>query len=114
MALSARCGRMGAIFFSTPSGLPARRTLIFVGICTDICVLNAVLASLSARTRGFLGDVRDIVVFEPGCSTYDLSAQDAQALGLAPDQAHPAALYHAMGLLLMRNQGARIASEIRL
>jgi nicotinamidase-related amidase len=86
--------------------------LIFVGICTDICVLNVVLASLSARTRGFLGAVRDIVVFEPGCATYDFSAQDAAAAGLPPEAAHPAAPYHAMGLLLMRNQGARIASEI--
>jgi hypothetical protein len=75
-------------------------------------VLNAVLAALSARTRGFLGAVGDIVVFEPGCATYDLPLDVALQLGLGAGAAHPAPLYHAMGLLLMRNQGAIIADSL--
>ena len=83
--------------------------LFVVGICTDICVLTAVTTLLSARTRGFLGNLQDIVVYEPGCATYDLPLSVAESLGLPATAAHPQALYHVMGLLTMQNQGAVIA-----
>ncbi len=87
-------------------------TLVVVGICTDICVLTFVTSLLSARTRGFLGPLNDIVVYGPGCATYDLPLELALQLGLPQVAAHPRGLYHVMGLLTMQNQGALIADRI--
>lgn len=86
--------------------------LVVTGICTDICVLTAVTTLLSARTRGFLGRLTDIVVYEPGCATYDLPLETARQIGLPESTAHPQELFHRMGLLVMQNQGAVIAGTI--
>lgn len=86
--------------------------LVVVGICTDICVLNAVTSLLSARTRGFLGKVEDIIVHEPGCATYDLPLAVARELGLPDTAAHPQDVFHRMGLLVMQNQGALITKDV--
>lgn len=86
-------------------------TIVVVGICTDICVLTAVTSLLSARTRGFLGAVKRIVVHEPGCATYDLPLDVALSLGLPGAAAHPQAIFHRMGLLIMQNQGAVITGN---
>ncbi|WP_375183446.1 isochorismatase family protein [Marinobacter sp.] len=90
----------------------AKRTgidsIVVVGICTDICVLGVVLPLLSARTRGFLGGVKDIVVHEPACATYDLPLAVARSLDLPDSAAHPQEDFHRMGLLIMQNQGAII------
>lgn len=68
-------------------------TLIVVGICTDICVMQFVQAVLSARNSGEL-KIEDVVVVTPACATYDL-----------PD-VHPRDLTHHMGLYLMQQSGA--------
>lgn len=86
--------------------------IVVVGICTDICVMNAVTSLLSARTRGFLGGVRDIIVHEPGCATYDLPLEMARALGMPDAAAHPRDFFHQSALLMMQNQGAVITGEI--
>jgi nicotinamidase-related amidase len=86
-------------------------TIVLVGICTDICVLNAATSLLSARTRGFLGAVERIVVHEPACATYDLPLAVARSLGLPDSAAHPQEDFHRMGLLIMQNQGAIITGE---
>jgi nicotinamidase-related amidase len=86
--------------------------LVFVGICTDICLMGPVLACLSARTLGLLGGVKDIVVYEPGCASYDLPLEAARAIGFPDTAAHPGALYHAMGLRMMQSQGVVVAGEI--
>lgn len=87
--------------------------IIVVGICTDICVLNAVTSLLSARTRGFLGAVKDIIVHEPGCATYDLPLETARELGLPDTTAHPQAAFHQLGLMIMQNQGAIITGSVK-
>ena len=87
-------------------------TLVLVGICTDICVLTAAVSLLSARTRGFIGEVDRIVVHEPACATYDLPLSTAMELGLPPSAAHPQDLFHQMGLLIMQNQGAIITDRV--
>jgi len=83
-------------------------TLLVTGICTDICVLGLVVALLSARTRNLIGDIKEIVVLEEACATYDLSLKTARELGLPDKAAHPQELYHQMGLRIMQNQGALI------
>ena len=96
-------------------------TLVVVGICTDICVLDAVTSLLSARNHeaapgagSMLGGLRDVVVHEPGCATYDLPAEAAAALGLPPTAAHPRGPAHHMGLYAMQSRGAVIAGSLAL
>jgi len=88
-------------------------TLIVVGICTDICVAEFVATMLSARNHALMPPLRDIVVYEPGCATYDLPRAKAGALGLPATAAHPQAEAHHLGLWLMASRGAVLASEVR-
>jgi nicotinamidase-related amidase len=87
-------------------------TLIVVGICTDICVMDFVLTLLSARNHGLMPTLQDIVVYERACATYDLPRAKAEALGLPPTAAHPKAETHHMGLYFMASRGAVLASEL--
>ncbi len=87
-------------------------TLVVVGICTDICVGEFVATMLSARNHRMMPGLRDIVVYEPGCATYDLPRPAAEALGLPPTAAHPQDLAHHMGLYLMASRGAVLASAL--
>ena len=89
-------------------------SLVVVGICTDICVMDLVLTLLSARNHGLLGKVRDIVVLEPGCATYDLPAEVVEQLGLPDTATHPQADSHHIGLYCMAARGAVIASQLEL
>jgi nicotinamidase-related amidase len=88
-------------------------TMIVVGICTDICVMDFVLTTLSARNHGMAGGLRDIVVYEPGCATYDLPKSVAvDTLGLPETAAHPQAPTHHLGLYFMASRGAVIADRL--
>lgn len=87
-------------------------TLVVDGICTDICVLQAVQALLSARNHGMTGPLHEIIVYEPGCSTYDLPLDTARSLGLPDTAAHPQAVAHHIGLYLMQASGAIIADGL--
>ncbi|CAO3408301.1 isochorismatase family protein [Azospirillum largimobile] len=89
-------------------------TLVVDGICTDICVLQAVQTLLSARNHGMTGPLREIVVYEPGCATYDLPLATARSLGLPDSAAHPQMVAHHVGLYLMQASGAVIADELLL
>lgn len=89
-------------------------TLVVDGICTDICVLQAVQTLLSARNHGMTGPLREIVVFETGCATYDLPLATARSLGLPDSAAHPQMVAHHIGLYLMQASGAVIADELLL
>lgn len=86
--------------------------LIFVGVCTDICVCDFVLAALSARNHGLLGDVKDILVYEPGCSTYDMSRAHLGHFELSEDMHHPQMLMHHIGLKMMAFRGAKIVDKL--
>ena len=86
---------------------------LVVGICTDICVMDFVLSMLSARNHGLMSGLADIVVYEPGCATYDLPREAAMSLGLPETASHPQALTHHLGLYFMASRGARLAAEVR-
>ncbi|UEM19326.1 isochorismatase family protein [Skermanella mucosa] len=88
------------------------KAVLAVGICTDICVMDFVLTLLSARNHGMAGDLEDIVVYEPGCATYDLPLAVARDLGLPDTAAHPQAETHHMGLYAMASRGAVLAGEL--
>ena len=87
-------------------------TVIAVGICTDICVMDFVLTLLSARNHRLLPSLHDVIVLEPGCATYDLPLAATGQLGLPPTAAHPKAETHHMGLYFMASRGALLASEL--
>jgi nicotinamidase-related amidase len=87
-------------------------SIVTVGICTDICVLDFVATMLSVRNHGLTPTLEDVVVYEPGCSTYDLPLAATQELGLPPTAAHPQAPAHHIGLYVMASRGALLASEL--
>lgn len=88
--------------------------LIFTGICTDVCVMDLVLTSLSVRNRGFFGStLKEIIVYEPGCATYEIDQQMCEKYSLPDWVRHPQALAHHLGLYFMASRGASIVDEIR-
>lgn len=87
-------------------------TVVVVGICTDICVMDFVLTLLSARNHGLTGDLRDVVVYERGCATYDLPLEVARQLGLPDTAAHPREQTHHAGLYFMASRGALLADRL--
>lgn len=58
-----------------------------VGICTDVCVLDFVCSTLSARNRGYLKPLKDVIVYSGGCATFDLPLHVAKDIPGA--LAHP-------------------------
>ncbi len=88
------------------------RSVVVVGICTDICVMDFVLTFLSARNHGLMPSLENIVVYEAGCATYDLPRDATTDLGLPATASHPQALTHHMGLYFMHARGAILADRI--
>ncbi|KAL8097374.1 nicotinamidase 1-like [Apium graveolens] len=84
--------------------------LLVAGICTDICVLDFVCSTLSARNRGFLTPLKDVVVYSGGCATFDFPVSVAKQTkdGLA----HPQEMMHHVGLYMAKGRGAKIANEV--
>ncbi|HEX9648462.1 MAG TPA: isochorismatase family protein [Alphaproteobacteria bacterium] len=87
-------------------------TVLVVGICTDICVMDFVLTLLSARNHRLAPPLKDVVVYEPGCATYHLPRAAAKRLGLPESASHPQDVTHHMGLYFMHSRGARLAGEV--
>lgn len=86
--------------------------LLVVGICTDICVMDFVLTSLSARNHDMMPGLINIHVYDKGCSTYDLPKEVAVEVGLPEVAAHPQDATHYMGLYFMASRGANLVGEI--
>lgn len=87
-------------------------TVVVVGICTDICVMDFVLTLLSARNHRVTTHLRNVVVYEPGCATYDLPLAVARDLGLPDTAAHPQDIAHHIGLSVMASRGAVLADRL--
>lgn len=84
--------------------------ILVLGICTDICVLDFVCSALSARNRGFLAPLLDVIVYSQGCATFDLPIHIARTLKDAA--AHPQDLMHHIGLYIAKGRGAKVVSEV--
>ncbi|URE13709.1 Isochorismatase family [Musa troglodytarum] len=65
------------------------RVVLVVGICTDICVLDFVCSTLSARNIGLVPPLEDVVVYARGCATFDFPVHVARNIKGA--LAHPQA-----------------------
>ena len=88
------------------------KELLVVGICTDICVMDFVLTALSARNHDMMPPLAEVIVYDAGCSTYDLPRQTAEELGYGATAAHPQDATHYLGLYFMASRGARICDEV--
>lgn len=86
------------------------KSILVVGICTDICVLDFVCSALSARNRGLLSPLEDVIVYSRGCATFDLPAHVARSIKGAI--AHPQDLMHHVGLYIAKSRGAKVVSEV--
>ncbi|KAF3435097.1 hypothetical protein FNV43_RR22184 [Rhamnella rubrinervis] len=86
------------------------QTLLVVGICTDICVLDFVCSTLSARNLGLLKPLKDVVVYSSGCATFDVPLHVAENTKGA--LAHPQEFMHHVGLYMAKERGAKIASQV--
>ena len=89
------------------------KAIIVVGICTDICDSDFVVAMLSARNHGMMPTLKDIVAYEPATATYDLPRESVAMLGLPTTVAHPQYIAHHIGLWTMQTRGAIIASSLQ-
>ncbi|KAK2973498.1 hypothetical protein RJ640_020160 [Escallonia rubra] len=86
------------------------KVILVLGICTDICVLDFVCSALSARNRGFLTPLEDVVVYSGGCATFDLPVHVASSIKGA--LAHPQELMHHIGLYMAKGRGAKVVSKV--
>jgi len=86
--------------------------ILVVGICTDICVMDFVLTLLSARNHGMVPSLKEVVVYDKGCSTYSLPRNVAEDIGLPPSASHPQAPTHHMGLYFMASRGAQLVEQV--
>ncbi|PQM36155.1 nicotinamidase 1 [Prunus yedoensis var. nudiflora] len=88
------------------------KAILVVGICTDICVLDFVCTTLSARNHRLLVPLEDVIVYSRGCATFDVPVDVAKT---AKDViAHPQELMHHIGLYLAKGRGAKVVSEVSL
>lgn len=108
-AIDPATGRNAVVDWVNRHGLAS---VLVVGICTDICVMDFVLTLLSARNHGLMPSLTEIAVYEPGCATYDLPRSVALDLGLPETAAHPKSLTHHAGLYFMASRGARLISRV--
>lgn len=108
-AIDPATGRNAVVDWVNSHSLSA---VLVVGICTDICVMDFVLTLLSARNHGLMPSLKDIVVYEPGCATYDLPRAVVDQIGLPPTATHPRDLTHHMGLYFMASRGAILADRV--
>jgi len=90
------------------------KNVLVVGICTDICVMDFVLTLLSARNHGMLQGLNEVVVYDKGCSTYDLPGDVVKEIGLPPSTSHPQDLTHYMGLYFMASRGAQLVNSAKV
>ncbi|KAK6135656.1 hypothetical protein DH2020_030593 [Rehmannia glutinosa] len=86
------------------------QVLVVVGICTDICVLDFVCSTLSAKNHGLLGSLEDVVVYSRGCATFDFPV--SMARNSKDLLAHPQEMMHHVGLYMAKGRGAKIARQV--
>lgn len=82
------------------------QVIVVVGVCTDICVLDFVCSTISARNRGLLDPLEDVVLYSKGCATFDFPHSDGNLMR------HPQELMHHMGLYMAKERGAKVAKDV--
>ena len=72
-------------------------------ICGNIC--NASPAADSVP------NLKEVIVYDKGCSTYGLPKDVAEEIGLPPSASHPQDITHYMGLYFMASRGAQLVDR---
>ncbi|KAJ1387022.1 Isochorismatase-like [Sesbania bispinosa] len=86
------------------------KTLLVVGVCTDICVLDFVCSTMSAKNHGLLKPLENVVVYSQGCATFNVPLEVARNTKGA--LAHPQEFMHHVGLYMAKERGAKIANQV--
>ncbi|KAL5857459.1 hypothetical protein ACOSQ3_004917 [Xanthoceras sorbifolium] len=86
------------------------QSILVVGVCTDICVLDFVSSTLSARNLGFIKPLQDVVLYSNACATFGIPLHVAiNTKGVLP---HPQEFMHHVGLYMAKERGAKIANQV--
>ncbi|KAA0031452.1 nicotinamidase 1-like [Cucumis melo var. makuwa] len=88
------------------------KSLLVVGICTDICVLDFVCSTMSAKNLGFLHPLNDVILYSRACATFDVPLHVAKDTNSALP--HPQEFMHHVGLYMAKERGAIVANKISL
>jgi nicotinamidase-related amidase len=88
------------------------RTVLVLGICTDICVLDFASSTLAARNIGRVLPLQDVVIYSEGCATYDLPIE--VAVNIKGALSHPQDFMHHMGLYIAKGRGAKVVDRVVL
>ncbi|CAN6226683.1 unnamed protein product [Urochloa humidicola] len=102
----------GSSIFADWVGKHQIKTILVLGICTDICVLDFASSALAARNIGRLPPLQDVVVYSDGCATYDLPVE--VAMDMKGAVAHPQDLMHHIGLYMAKGRGAKVVDRVVL
>ncbi|PNY17178.1 putative isochorismatase family protein pncA [Trifolium pratense] len=86
------------------------KTVVVVGVCTDICVLDFVCSTISAKNHGLLKPLENVVVYSHACATFNFPLEIAT--NIKGSLAHPQEFMHHVGLYMAKERGAKIAKEV--
>ncbi|KAK2437265.1 nicotinamidase [Trifolium repens] len=86
------------------------KTVVVVGVCTDICVLDFVCSTISAKNHGLLKPLENVVVYSHACATFNVPLEITTNVKGA--LAHPQEFMHHVGLYMAKERGAKIAKEV--
>ncbi|KAL3698705.1 hypothetical protein R1sor_012781 [Riccia sorocarpa] len=84
-------------------------TMVVVGICTELCVLDLVMSVLSARNHGMLSPLKHVTLYSKACATSDMPAEKADELKAKP---HPQELFQFLGLYFAAVRGAVVVDRL--
>ncbi|KAL2645388.1 hypothetical protein R1flu_012975 [Riccia fluitans] len=84
-------------------------TMLVVGICTDVCVMDFVTSVLSARSHDMLVPLKHVAVYSKACATCDIPQDIAKDTNAMP---HPQELFHFLGLYFAASRGALIIDRL--
>jgi hypothetical protein len=76
--------------------------------------MDFVFTLLSARNHGMLPSLKEVVVYDKGCSTYDLPRNVVERMRLPPSSSHPQDATHYIGLYFMASRGVQLVESVQV
>ena len=64
--------------------------------------------------RSIQETVKEVMVYDKGCSTYDLPRNVVEEIGLPLSASHPQDVTHYMGLYFMASRGAQLVESVQI
>jgi hypothetical protein len=61
-----------------------------------------------------LPSLKEVNIYDKGCSTYDLPRNIVEEIGLPSSASHPQEITHYMGLYFMASRGAHLVSSVKI